>query len=371
MAKTDNTERDLMEDEDASRGKVVTPVKERVQSEDSKDREIERLRAQLFKMQKEQEWKDKKEERQADKGIRKPGISVVDEEGDYTKKKRPNSLGLSDLMMPPYTKKQIAIYKIIGSGQVNPATGEPAHLVDVLIPGRYTLFDRFELDPLKKDKIIQNITGTERYTEDGKQKVRDVVDDIVFANGYLAVPVESKFQLYVFMELHPNNRTNKWRPSNNTPVLFERVDIMHRSPAAKSAEQDLGIDAAIIIRDMSKEDLYKYAIPANVSVEKGRMLSDIRSDLTTFAMKDPIAFFKLKKDSKAGVKIIILDAINLGLLEYRPDKKSFYLSTTEEIFHTHTVGEEHMESLIKTMAKPENAEAFKVLTDQINFWQTD
>jgi hypothetical protein len=340
-------------------------------SDASKDAEIERLKAELFTLQREKEREANREKYRKDPDERKPGISVVDEDGSYTKKKRPNSLGISDLMMPPYTKKQVAIYRIIGTDQINPATGETALPVPTLIPGRYTLFDRFESDPFKKDKVMQNIVGTERYVEDGAQKTREIVEDIIFERGYLAVPVESKFQMYVFMELHPNNRTNKFRPANNTPALFERIDIQHKSPATLAAEQDLGIDAALIIREMTKEDLLKYAIPANIDTTKGRLTSEIRSDLTTKAMKDPIWFFKLKKDTKAGIKIILMDAINLGLLEYRLDNKSYYLTTNEEIFHTHSVGEENLDSLIKAMAKPENEAKFDKLKEQMSFWSTD
>lgn len=336
-----------------------------------KEAENERLKAELFDFKRQKEKDDNIAKYRKEEGVRKPGISVVDEEGHTITKKKPNSLGISDLMMPPYTKKQIAIYRVVGHDTINPATNEPALPVDVSIPGRYTLFDRFESDPLKKNKIIANITGSERYNEDGKEKVRDVIEDVLLANGYLAVAVEQQFQLYVFMELHPNNKNNKWRPRNNTPVIFERVDIQHKSDAAKAAETDLGVDAALIIREMTKEDLYRYAAPAGITTGNNRFISEIRADLTRWAMKDPIAFFKLKKDNKSAIRIMLLDAINLGLLEYRSDKKSYYLSTTEDIFHTHTVGEESMESMIKAMLKEENAGRLKVLTDQINFWHND
>jgi len=367
---------DLLEDNDETATKEVVESSKKEKkvypkSESSKDSEIERLKAEIYTLQKEKEREANREKYRKDPDERRPGISVVDEEGNHTSKKRPNSLGISDGMMPPYTKKQVAIYRIIGTDQINPATGEAALPVPTLIPGRYTFFDRLEMDPLKKDKVIQNVTGTERYVEDGKTKVREIVEDIVFERGYLAVPVESKFQLYVFMELHPNNRTNKFRPSNNTPALFERIDIQHKSPASIAAETDLGVDAAIIIREMTKEDLYKYAIPANIDTTKGRLLSEIRSDLTTKAMKDPIWFFKMKKDTKAGVKIILMDALNLGLLEYRLDKKSYYLTSNEEIFFTHSVGEENMEALIKAMVKPENEAKFSKLKEQMSFWGTD
>ena len=302
--------------------------------------------------------------------VRPPGITEVDEEGKYKRRKRENSFGITDLMMPPYTKKVVAIYRILNQDVVNDATGLKPEPVDVMIPGRYTLFDRFELNPLNKRKVIRNVTGTERYIEGGEEKVREKVDDIVFQGGYLQVSVEAEYPLYVLMELHPMNKSNKWKP-RNSPVVFERVDVRTKSSATRAEELNLSVDAANAVRNMSKDELYAAAIPALVDTTKGRHLNDIKADLMRWAMANPIEFYKLNKNHAAAVKINVIEAMNLGLIDYRPDKKRYVLSTTEEPIHSHTAGEDAMESLVKFLAKKENEKMYEKLMKQLNFWSDE
>ncbi len=171
---------------------------------------------------------------------RKPGLTVVGHDNETERKKRPNSFGLSDLVMPPYTKGRVAIYKICAIEEINPATGLKVDPMDVMVPGRYTFYDKFERDPARRKKVLQNIVGEERYNEDGKEKIRDVVDDILFTKGYLHVPVESEYTLYLFMELHSNNKHNRHR-LKNYPVLFERIDIQLTSKVSQAATRQMAI----------------------------------------------------------------------------------------------------------------------------------
>lgn len=328
----------------------------------------ERLKAKAYDL----EQKNKILERQLEAARaekRKPGITAVEEDGTINRRKRPNTSGVSDLMLPPFTKNMVAIYRIIGADGINDATGLKVEPFDVLIPGRYTLYDKFEKDPLKRNKVMQNITGTERIVEDGKAVVREIIDDVLFIRGWLHVPVAEKYALYIFMELHMNNKNNRFRP-NNAPIIFERVDIQHKSPAARAAALDLSIDAAIAIRSMKKEDVLAYAQTATppIDTSRGKQIAEIRAELIRYAMNNPIGFFKQHKNAKASIMMMISDAMMFGLIDFVPEKRAYVYTESEEELHTHLPSEEPMESFIKMLMKEENKEIRQMIEDRLNYW---
>lgn len=347
---------------------ATTPPPVREKSEKQTENEIERLKAQLWTQQKDNErLQNQLEYAQAEK--RKPGITVVDEEGKQAKNKKPNSWGLSDLVLPPYTKGRVAIYKICGSEGINPATGLPVEPVDTSIPGRYTFDDRFEKDPLKRRKTIQNITGTENYLDDGEMKIREKVEDVIFVRGFLQVNVVSQYPLYVFMELHTNNKNNKYRPTNSYNI-FERVDINMKSPAAQAANLDLVIDAGKAVKDMNKEDVLGYAAGvAEISTASGRLLHEIKTDLQRWAMSNPVLFFKMNKNAKAAVQINVLTAIDFGLIGYRNDVKSYVDLETDQIICTNTPSQDPMEVLVQFLSKDTGKIWYDQILSRLNYWE--
>ncbi len=352
-------------------GKDDTEKPPREKTEKEIERENERLKAKTYTVEQENiRLKSQLEAALAEK--RKPGITVVREDGQQEHRKRPNSWGLSDLIMPPYTKGRTAIYRICGAEELNPATGLKVEPVDVMVPGRYTLYDKFEKDPLKKDKTMKNIVGTERYVDDGEEKIREVIDDVLFTRGWLQVPVESDFPLYVFMELHPNNATNKHRQSN-APKIFERIDIQHRSPAYQGAALELSVDAGSeILKKMTKEDVLAYAAAVKeISTSANRPIHEIRTDLARWAMNNPIPYFQLNKNAKAAIQINILQAIDFGIIGYRVDKRGYCDLETDEVFCVHTAAEEPMDRLVKFLASEEGKERYQVILSRLNYWSNE
>jgi hypothetical protein len=333
--------------------------------------QLEKLQAKLYQ----QDQENAKLKKQLDEALaekRKPGITSIDEEGKAERKKRPNSWGLSDLVLPPYTKKRVAIYKICdGDEGLNPATGLPVEPFDVLVTGRYTFYDKFEKDPMKKDKIIQNIIGTKRSVVDGKPILEEDIDDVLFTKGWLQVSVEEEYPLYVFLELHPHNKTNRFRP-NNAPKVFERMDINIQSRASQGAALDLTLDAGNSVKKMSKEELFNYASQVvEINSSAGRPIHEIRTDLMRWAMSNPIPYFKLNKNERAGVQITVLDALAFGLIEYRASEKSYINLETDEKIATHTASEEPMDRLVKVLASDEGKEIYQNLQERMNYWGND
>lgn len=339
---------------------------------EQEERDMERLKAKLY----EQEQMTKRLEKQLEEAKaekRKPGITVVEEDGTQSRKKRPNSFGLSDEILPPYTKKRVAIYKICnGDEGINPATGLPVEPVPVLIHGSgYMFYDKLEKDPAKKKKFIKNVKGYERGIEDGKETDIEVIEDIIFDRGWKQVPIEESYTEYLYLELHPNNRSNRHRPPN-APIIFERVDINMSSIASQSAAIDLTLDAGMAVKAMNKEEVHMFAASVpEINAAAGRPVHEIRTDLQRWAMANPIPFFKLNKDTKAGIQIVVLDAINFGLIGYRPDKKAYVHMETDEIINVHTANEEPMQRLVKFLASDDGKDWYKQIQDRLNYWSND
>lgn len=362
-------------DEDKIKKTDLLPDQKAAQKQAQKEEQsIERLQAKLYQQNLENE-RLKKDLEAALEEKRKPGITQVNEEGEQLRKKRPNTnrWGLTSLVLPPYTKGRVAIYKACdGDEGKNPATGLPVEPVDCLIPGQYTFFDRFETDPFKKDKVIQNITGSSTVIEDGKPVVRENMEDVILERGYKWVDVASDYPLYVFMELHPNNKSNKFRPSN-APKIFERVDINTKGLASQSASVDLALDAGNAVRDMKKDEVIAYAAETGcISTSVGRMPGEIKHDLKVWAMANPTLFFRMNKDAKATIQMVVLDAIQFGLIGYRKDKFSYVNLETDEIISTHTASEDPMDQLVKFLAKEgKGKEWYAHIQERLNYWNSD
>lgn len=334
------------------------------------ERESERLKARLYEIERQNKVLQEQLEK-AKEEKRKPGLTVVEEDGTQNRRKRPNTWGLTDLMMPPYTKGRVAIYKAIGIDGKNPATGLDVEPFPVLIPGRCTIYDKFEDDPLKRDKVIENVVGTESYEENGKIKRRNVIEDVVMDRGFLQVFVEKEYPLFCFMERHNMNISNPHR-IHGSVAGFERVDINIKAPTSQGAALDLAITAGMEIKNMNKEDVLSYAaMVKEISTAAGRPVHEIRTDLQRWAMNNPIGYYKINKNAKAAIQINILDAINFGLVEYKIDRKGYVYVETEEVICSHTPAQEPMEELVKFLAKPEGKEWYGIILDRMNYWKND
>lgn len=338
------------------------------------ERENERLKALAFQLERDLKIQRKRNDSLAQEK-RKPGITTLDREGKPLRWKRPNSTHLSDEILPPYTKNQVAIYRIIESDGINPATGLKVDPVPSLIPGRYTLIDKFEKDPMKRNKVMRNIVSTETKNVGGEIKTVEVEEDIVFHRGFIQVPVKDNYPLYVFMELHPLNKSNKHRPFNVRPV-FERVDVNYQSQSAKNINTELALDAGNEVRNMTKDEVLSYAVTANPPIvtvvdNRPRRIDEIRSDLMRYVMNDPIGFFKQHRNLKAAVSINVADALDFGLVEYRPGDKTFIFTETDEEIFTHTAHEEPVKALINHLAKEENREMYEAVKNRLNHWNVE
>ncbi len=313
----------------------------------------------------------------------KIGAKVFDQYGNLEKKKRAMQLGISDLLLPPFTRKTVATYRLLGTDRIDPSSGQLADPKSATIPGTYMLYDKGQQDPTSRKIMMKNL-GRPQIVMDkisGKQVIDDdMIDWIEFIYGVKKVNVESDYRLYAFIELHPLNKSNRFRPNGVAPK-FERVDLISaRSVASEMALRDMAMEAEKTVIDFrTKDEIIAYATSAGIpTMEHGkpRDPASLKMDLRKFAYKDPLGFYKLGGgNQEAAVRMTVLDAISWGLIEYHPTKKAFFLEqSNESLKPVHTVGpqEDPTESLVKYLSKQEDdlaQELYQGIYDMVNYWQ--
>ena len=278
---------------------------------------------------------------------------------------------LSEKLLPPITKRKVAVYQIIMPTYKDPLLsgnpdGDEAVPYDVVIPGTYMIYDPFERDIMKRDKLMRNVTRPGIEIRDGKQVTVEVVEDIIMYKGLLEVNQDTQYPLYVLMELHPLNRTNRHRDKSKIPV-FERIDMKFRSVASLDAVEDLAEDASRTVKEMKIDDVIGYAATLNISTH-GVKPDEVRYALRMEAKRDPIAFFKLNPNSEQMVKINFLDALDLGFVEYVMEKKGYRYTTDDRAFFNHAVGEEPVGACVKYLASPKGQENYEKIRDYLGYW---
>lgn len=301
-------------------------------------------------------------------------VRVNREDGKYKKSIPLQVQGLSSQMLPPITRRGIARYEVIGTDSIDPLTKQIIDTIPpLIIPGGYVIYDPFEKNVMGRDKYLKNVTRNERVIRDGKSVVEELVEDIVFNDGILSVAIEKEYLLYVLLELHPLNESYKWRPQG-VAAAFRRTDIGKRKKWEETAAgMDLAFEAEKSIVDMRKsEDIISYAHAAGIQT-MGRMLesgdNSVKTDLRRFARQNPIAFFKLNKNEYMAIKITTMNAFDMGLIDYRVDKRMWIFTTDDSLLGQHLPGEEPMDAIVKLLQKEEYRPQYEKMEEMLNFWE--
>lgn len=310
-----------------------------------------------------------------DKNPRRRGAVLINIFGDKEKKRRAIDLGLSDLILPPITRKSVATYRTVNQSPINPATKQEADPKTIILPGTYKLYDWGEADFTKRWKIMKNTREAGEINIDPitkRQVIDEVIEPVILMNGIKKVEVERYYREYVFMELHPLNGSYRKR-DNSLMIKFVRTDLeTNKSSAFRAAEMDLGLQAELEILKMTKDEVVGFATTAAIPTYEGdvpRPITDVKSDLRAFARKDPRKFYSMANNVEAAVKMNVLDIISLGLIEYEPDKKRYVVPYTDEPIHVHTVSEDPTESLVKHLLKEENSDLYQAIINLREYWK--
>lgn len=366
---TTNTSEELEGDESES-------DEEQEEVLDEKDLKIKKLQQTIAKL---------KEERgphttRASKPLIKDGeeytgpvVRVNREDGVYKKKMPANIQGLSSQMLPPITKRRLAVYEAIGRGAIDPLTNKPLDIAPPLIlPGKFVVYDPFQAEINKRNVLLRNVTRSEHVIRNGMDMVEDYVEDLIIDNGFKQVNQEKNYLEYVLMELHPLNESNKWRDKSQAPA-FRRSDVIVRKDwSDTSAGMDLAFEAESAVIAMKESDeIISYATACGINTT-GRYLNkgddSVKVDLRRFARQNPLDFFKIIPDTAMAIKMTCLEAIDFGTIEYEVDKRQ-WVFTDGSLVCQHLPGENPMESLVRDLQKPGWKKSYEKMQEQLNYWK--
>lgn len=302
----------------------------------------------------------------------RPTVKVVREDGTSPRRRRAVSLGLSDLILPPFTKATVARYRMINKGRIDPSTKMEPVESGATFPGTYTFHDKFEPDPVRRNKLMKNL-GREEVVfnnETQREERKYTINWIEFNNGIKEVNIEKDYREYVFMELHPLNASNKYRDIGNM-AEFERVDIKTNiSPAFQTAMMDLAMDAEMaVVKEIKDQHLIiGYAVQFGLPID-GRQPGEIKQDLRIAARNDPRRFFSFFKDIGPAIKLNIHDGLGKGIITYDTSKNRFEFTETGEVLHTVPIGTDPVNDFVDAIKNEEEKMAlYDEMLEMLNYW---
>lgn len=312
---------------------------------------------------------------------RRPKIDVFSADGFKERRKRAVSLNISEQMLPPLTRNVTAKYRLIASERIDPATGKPPQPTDLDMPGTYMLYDPFEPDLIKKQKLIRNL-GRPNITRDAvskKEVIEDTIETVQFVAGLKEVNIASQYNLYVFLELHPLNGSNKFRPRGKDDPMFERIDIKtNRSDMTLSAEMDLALEAEKWVVEKIKDtnEIIGMAVTAKV-FQQGFGVGECKTALRAWARTHPSELFKMTKNIIPSIQLDIMSAIDLGMIEHSHDTRTFKLLETGQDLFVYAPGENPIEALVIDLYKESSSAnedeksktRLNVIQHLLNYWE--
>lgn len=324
----------------------------------------------------------KKEKKSKNEG--KPTIAVINQYGKTERRRRAVDLNISEQLLPPLTRNSVATYRVLTAwnfvnddgkpvnATIDPSTGDAPDPQNLILPGSYTFYDPWEPDPTKKWKTMVNY-GRQLIGEnkEGDKILNREVEPVEFVNDIKRVDCVTNYMLYLFLELHPFNASNRHRHNRNTiKPLFYRTDILTaKTDKFRAVEMDLAFEAELaVVNTKDRDRIIGLAEATGQILVHGKMTDAIKADLRMWARKNPRLFFSMHGDLTPAIKLNVLDAQGLGLIEYNQQTRTFIDMENGVDLYTHPVAEEPLESFVKYLKG--NPDTYNRIKELLDYWET-
>jgi hypothetical protein len=255
--------------------------------------------------------------------------------------KKPITTDLSEQMLPPVTRKTTAIYQLLGvdvgghttDKRIDASDNPAARIVDVSDVEKhhtYTIYDRFEENFGNRNKVVTYFEGVQRVsykdpiTGEMKADVRQKVGIPKFTRGQVVVDIMRNYHQYLWWELHPENKTNKFRDKSRA-ATFERVDMHQHSPNFDQIRTEIKIDAMNYVRGLSPDKAMDLAAALNIPTFREQP-SAIKQALYIKAEADPEMVMFKSPNKAISVTVSIMRAMDLGIIEYDASRKQYFFA---------------------------------------------
>lgn len=313
--------------------------------------------------------------------VKQQAVKIPDWRGKRIaeKDKLYTSLGISRKLIPPLTRKRVAIYQLLYKGKRDKRMIDPMdQIVDPqpyqMVPN-YTIIDTGESNlSLREKTMTYHEGGTETiYREDPitKRQIPMSIPKVgspEFINGQVTVNIYNEFQKFVWWELHPRNASNKRRDFGKEPI-FERVDTKFESSHVQMIKMDLALDAERYILKLKEDKLMNLAgAMTNPTVNPNINPQELRLVMRMRAKANPEEILYSAPDQSASVKVAVIHAIDLGILTYLPEYNAYYYNDEEEPLHTVLEGTNPFEDLTGYLSSSKGEEDLNRIKRDLDFW---
>jgi hypothetical protein len=300
---------------------------------------------------------------------------------DY-RKKLVASLGLSELLIPPITRRRTAIYQLVNmKGKRDHRLMGPDEIPEPppfeMVP-TYLVDDPGENDLSRSQKPITYWEGTEsKSMEDPLTKeLRTVIvpkpGTPAFINGQKVINIMKQFNHYVWFENHPRNASNKRRDRGLTP-LFERVDTKYESPHTLTINMNFMRDAEDFIVGLKANELVNIAAAMkNPTIPSGLPPETLRYELRARARKSREAAEEIlftRPDAKASIKLAVIHALDYGIISFLAEFGGYYFDDEKSEMFRVPVDSDPFDAVVNFLAEDdEGKECYKEIKKRLDFW---
>lgn len=289
----------------------------------------------------------------------------------------PESLPVSLRMAPPITRRKHAVYELIGvKNKIDHRVIQGPNKIDPQIyelSPTYHIYDQYDENIANRNKIITYSEGMENYTYNDpvtgrpEARLRAKIVSPFFSNAQKIVDIEANYLQYLWWELHPRNASNKFYDNKKRPI-FKRTDLDFTNPNTELVRIQLRQDAHEMINKSDHTKLVGLATALNMPTFLPPLelrlqlhhLADSKGGAEKILYSEP--------DNKATVKLSVIKAMDIGVLDYAADVQQFFLGTdTNDPLYVVVSGKDPIDD-VTTFFLGKGQDAYQSMLDQVNHW---
>lgn len=288
----------------------------------------------------------------------------------------PDDLPVSRRLAPPLTRRKHAHYKLVRAGGIDGRIQEEwlrrIEIQPFQMVSSYTLYDPFEENISRRNKLIKFVSGVEQYTYTNpgtgleEKGVRPKVVNPEFVNGSVLVEIEKNYLQYLWFELHPRNESNKRRDMSKPP-LFKRVDLDYVNPYLQVIKMNLRGDADNYVRGLSHQK--RVALAAALNVPTTHSPGDLELILRRMGQEDPERVMFTGPDPKMAIRLRIHEALQNDILEFHADTLQWMFSSDSEQLHLVLEGKDPVDDLAQYLASDKGKKDYEEIVRQLDYYK--
>lgn len=272
-----------------------------------------------------------------------------------------NKLLSRKMRVKPLAEGEVATFRLINALKVEPRSKMPirkafyslyghANVTDVESGARVMLQNIASHVPVRMpDRTIQWVPQEER---------------VRFGNMGTLRLGHGQNNTYAFLARHPLNDSNPFAPIGGRRVFYQ-VDALAEAKKSMAADS-LELEARVLVRDSTLEDLKPMAKALGVSLDIGP--EEIRHALNQRAKKSPAMLIRASKNMGLKALVLIEDALDSRLIGFDEQSREWFWNDGEEKegFYVVEAGIESKKALAGYLIGTDNRAGYRRLVGKLH-----